>query len=97
MEMKLQGGVRTTAKMQRAGHGNQESAGQSDAKARVTTNMGQSRNKGAGYSLGIYACISPVTHQQSTLRKCLTLCRFLQEEKNIAEVSLEATDRITTT
>lgn len=45
MEKTLQGGVRTTAKMQRAGHGSQESAGQSDAKVRVTTNMGQNRNK----------------------------------------------------
>lgn len=45
MEKTLQGGVRTTAKIQRAGHGSQESAGQSDAKARVTTKMGESRNK----------------------------------------------------
>lgn len=29
--------------------------------------------KGADHSLGMYAWISPVTHQQYTLRKCLTL------------------------
>lgn len=45
MEKTLQGGVKTTDEMPRAGQGSQESAGQSDAKARVTTNMGQSRNK----------------------------------------------------
>lgn len=46
LENKLQEGVRT-ARMQKARHGSQESAGQSDAKARATSKMEQSRNRGS--------------------------------------------------
>lgn len=51
------------------------------------------RTKGAGHSLGIYAQISPETHQQSTLLPYYTLCLFLHEDENITAASLEATTR----